>query len=96
MPDPAALHARAVALRSLAADVDNCVDLALQRARSPRWSSPNADDVRAGLRQAQSRAHAAADALRAEATDAARAAEQERERREQARREQERLQNQMR
>jgi hypothetical protein len=57
------------------------------RAGSPHWSSPHADDVRAGLRQAQSRARTAADGLRTEATAAALAAQQERDRREQERRE---------
>lgn len=96
MPDPAALDARAAALRSLAVDVDDCADRAVARASSPHWSSPNADDVRDRLRQAQSRARTAADALREEAAEAARAAQQERDRREQARREQERLEQQRR
>lgn len=101
VPDPAALDARAAALRALAADVDDCVDPAVARASSPHWSSPNADDVRDRLRQARSRAHTAADALRDEAAQAARAAQQERDRREQdrldqERRERERLQAQAR
>jgi hypothetical protein len=98
VPDPAALDARAASLRTLAGDVDDCADLAITRAGSPHWSSPNADDVRDRLRQARSRAHTAADALRDEA---ARAAQHERdrrdrERRDKERREHERLQDQAR
>lgn len=66
MHDPAALDARAAALRSLAAEVDGCADRTVARASSPGWSSPNADDVRDRVRQAQSRARTAADALRDE------------------------------
>ena len=94
MPDPAALDARAQALRALADDVDDCADLAVTRAGSPNWSSPHADDVRAGLRQAQTRAHTAADGLRTEATAAALAAQQERDRRDQEQRDQERREEQ--
>lgn len=89
VPDPAALDARAQSLRALADDVDDCADLAVTRAGSTNWASPHADDVRAGLRQAQSRARTAADGLRDEATAAALAAQQERDQREQDRREQE-------
>lgn len=91
MPDPTALDERARQLRWLADEVDDCADPAVRRAASPHWVSPHAEDVRAELRQAQTRARTAATELRAAAYEAERSASQEREEREADRQQQVRL-----
>lgn len=61
MPDPSALDARAAALRALADDVEVVAERVIATALRPVWLCPNATDVRAALRQEQSKATAAAD-----------------------------------
>jgi hypothetical protein len=71
MPTSAQLREKARQLRALAGDLDTLCDAAFtasQGGGTDGWDSPNATEVRAGIKAYRSSAQTAADHIRAEAT----------------------------